>query len=395
MSYMINLLVLTTLYPNSEQPRHGIFIETRLKELRKSGDISATVIAPVPWFPIASERFGKYGTYAKVPRVEEREGVTVHHPRYLVLPKIGMYITPLFLAVALLFMALKLVRQGNKFDLIDAHYFYPDGVAAALVSLFVRLPLVISARGSDVNVLPCYWGPRKLIQWAGRRASAVVAVSETLRKKILSLGIPAERTYTLRNGVDTGFFKRSRSASQTNTNSSDSLALLSVGNLVELKGHHLVIEALVQLPDSVKLTVVGSGPEAAALRQLARELELEERVSFVSNVLQHELVEIYSHSDVMVLASSREGWANVILEALACGVPVVATNVGGAKEAITDSVAGLVIDERSATAIAKAIEEIRQKGFSSKAASDYAQGYGWDEVVTKQVELYKGVTKHA
>ena len=390
---MINLLVLTTLYPNSEQPRHGIFIETRLKELRKSGDISATVIAPVPWFPIASERFGQYGTYAKVPRVEEREGVTVHHPRYLVLPKIGMYITPFFLAVTLLFTTLKLARQGNKFDLIDAHYFYPDGVAAALVSLFVRLPLVISARGSDVNVLPCYWGPRKLIQWAGRRANAVVAVSETLRKKILSLGIPPERTYTLRNGVDTGFFKRS--SSQTNANSSDSLALLSVGNLVELKGHHLVIEALAQLPDSVKLTVVGSGPEDAVLRQLARELELEERVSFVSNVLQHELVEIYSHSDLMVLASSREGWANVILEALACGVPVVATNVGGAKEAITDSVAGLVIDERSATAIAKAIEEVCQKGFSPEAASDYAQGYGWDEVVTKQVELYKGVTKHA
>lgn len=390
---MINLLVLTTLYPNSEQPRHGIFIETRLKELRKSGDISATVIAPVPWFPIASERFGQYGTYAKVPRVEEREGVTVHHPRYLVLPKIGMYITPFFLAVALLFTTLKLARQGNKFDLIDAHYFYPDGVAAALVSLFVRLPLVISARGSDVNVLPCYWGPRKLIQWAGRRANAVVAVSETLRKKILSLGIPPERTYTLRNGVDTGFFKRS--SSQTNANSSDSLALLSVGNLVELKGHHLVIEALAQLPDSVKLTVVGSGPEDAVLRQLARELELEERVSFVSNVLQHELVEIYSRSDLMVLASSREGWANVILEALACGVPVVATNVGGAKEAITDSVAGLVIDERSATAIAKAIEEVCQKGFAPEAASDYAQSYGWDEVVTKQVELYKGVTKHA
>ncbi|WP_164847087.1 glycosyltransferase family 4 protein [Neptunomonas marina] len=390
---MINLLVLTTLYPNSEQPRHGIFIETRLKELRKSGDISATIIAPVPWFPIASERFGQYGTYAKVPRVEEREGVTVHHPRYLVLPKIGMYITPFFLAVTLLLTTLKLARQGNKFDLIDAHYFYPDGVAAALVSLFVRLPLVISARGSDVNVLPCYWGPRKLIQWAGRRANAVVAVSETLRKKILGLGIPPERTYTLRNGVDTGFFKRS--SSQTNANSSDSLALLSVGNLVELKGHHLVIEALAQLPDSVKLTVVGSGPQEAALRQLARELELEERVSFVSNVLQHELVEIYSRSDLMVLASSREGWANVILEALACGVPVVATNVGGAKEAITDSVAGLVIDERSATAIAKAIEEVCQKGFAPEAASDYAQNYGWDEVVTKQVELYKGVTKHA
>ena len=128
---MINILTFSTLFPNLAQPVHGIFVENRLRHLVASGNVTARVVAPVPWFPFQGERFGSYAAYAKVPAVEERHGLTIHHPRYPVIPKFGASLAP-----ALMYMFMKpfiaeLIRQGNDFDLIDSHYFYPDGVAAA------------------------------------------------------------------------------------------------------------------------------------------------------------------------------------------------------------------------------------------------------------------------
>ena len=145
----MKILTFSTLFPNSEKPGHGIFVQTRLRHLVASGQVEARVVAPAPWFPFKHPMFGQYARQAKVPRSEVRFGLQVEHPPYLVLPKIGMNVAPLLLAQAAKPAIGRLIDEGFDFDLIDAHYFYPDGVAAAMLARYFNKPLVITARGSD------------------------------------------------------------------------------------------------------------------------------------------------------------------------------------------------------------------------------------------------------
>src|SRR5436190_20168508 len=130
----MKVLTYTTLYPNAAQPHHGIFVEQRLRQVRRRRDLPVRVIAPVPWFPFDHPRFGAYAAYARTPRVEERHGMEIAHPRYPVIPAVGMTVAPPLLAGATLPAVHRLQRDGFDFDLIDAHYFYPDGVAAAWIA---------------------------------------------------------------------------------------------------------------------------------------------------------------------------------------------------------------------------------------------------------------------
>jgi teichuronic acid biosynthesis glycosyltransferase TuaC len=138
----LQILTFTTLYPSALQPQHGIFVETRLRKLVESGAVTARVIAPCPWFPFGSERFGRYGAFARMPRAETRHKLQTEYPRYPVLPKIGMSTAPLALCAAVLPLLRRRLREGSNFDLIDAHYFYPDGVAAVLLGRAVGRPVV-------------------------------------------------------------------------------------------------------------------------------------------------------------------------------------------------------------------------------------------------------------
>ena len=143
----MKILTFSTLFPNSEKPGHGIFVETRLRHLVGSGQVQSRVVAPIPWFPSTNPRFGNYARFAKAPRHEVRHGIEVAHPRYPVLPKVGMSVAPFLLAQAVKPAIGRLIDEGYDFDLIDAHYFYPDGVAAAMLARHFNKPLVITARG--------------------------------------------------------------------------------------------------------------------------------------------------------------------------------------------------------------------------------------------------------
>lgn len=383
---MLKLLVATTLYPNSQQPRHGVFIETRLHQLQQTGEVAASaVIAPVPWFPLTGKRFGQYAEYAKVPKHEVWQGVEVFHPRYLVIPKIGMLLTPLFLFLSFWLCVRRLQTQGYHFDLIDAHYFYPDGVSAAWLAKCLRLPLVISARGTDLNLIPEYPLPRKMILWAAKKAHAVITVSAALRARFADIGGDSRQVSVLRNGVDLARFSY-----QEKSPDSAPFHMLSVGNLTKLKGHDLIIRSLVQLPDA-QLTIIGQGEEASRLHALVDELALNNRVKFVNNVPQAELGRWYAQADVLILASSREGWPNVLLEAMACGTPVIATRVGGVPEIVSQDHVGIVLDERTPDAIAQAVQQLQIKALDRHAVRAYAEQFGWSEVADAQIHLYKKV----
>ena len=284
---------------------------------------------------------------------------------------------------------------GSNFDAIDAHYFYPDGVAAALLAKWFDRPLVITARGSDITQFAADFAlPRRMIRWAADQAQGIVTVCAALKSDLVALGADGAKTHVLRNGVDLrGFVPGDRLAARSQWSlPADARVLASVGHLIPRKGHELVIEALTSLPGTM-LLIVGSGPEESALKALATRLGLDARVRFLGQMGHNALPAIYSASDVLVLASSNEGWANVLLEAMACGTPVVATDVGGTAELVTSPEAGAIVAERSAAAIARALRALLADLPDRAATRAFAERFGWDETTRGQEQLFESIAR--
>jgi len=384
----MNILTVTTLYPNKKQFRHGVFIETRLRHLVQTGKIKARVVAPVPWFPFKGDLFKQYSIYADVPTFENRHGIDIYHPRYLVIPKIGMIFTPFFMAISLYFQIKQLNKQ-NKIDLIDAHYFFPDGVAVTLVNKLLKIPFIISARGTDINLIPEYKIPRKMILWAAEQAQASVTVCKALKDSMVEMGAEEEKIHVYRNGVDLEQFRlldkqHCRTKYQLNKKT-----LVSVGHLIERKGHHLVIKAMQFLPN-YQLLIVGGGEEEKPLKALVETLSLTKQVSFLGEKQQQDLTEIYSAADAMILASSREGWANVLLESMACGTPVVATNIWGTPEVVQNSDAGVLV-KRTPEAIAAGVKTLFDNYPKREGTRNYAEQFSWNSTTQGLLKLFKVV----
>jgi glycosyltransferase involved in cell wall biosynthesis len=390
----IRTITFTSLYPNGTSPNHGIFVENRLRHLLDSGQASTRVVAPVPWFPFGAKIFGRYAPLAGVPRVEERIGVRVYHPRYPVMPKIGMTIAPLGLFLACLPLFRRLQRQQD-FELIDAHYFYPDGVAAVMLGKALKKPVVITARGTDINLIPGHLMARRQIQWAARSAGAVVAVSEALKDAMVALGIGPERVTVLRNGVDLVIFRPEERMQARQELGLTRPTLLSVGQLIERKANELIVGALPSLPEFT-LLLAGEGPERRRLENLAATLGVSDRVRFIGAIPHRQLSKIYSAADILVLASSREGWPNVLLEAMACGTPVIASKVWGNPEIVAAPEAGCLMEERTAECIATTVRTLFARLPDRAATRRYAERYSWEDTTKGQLRLFAEVIdRHA
>lgn len=388
----LKVLVFTTLYPSVADPVHGVFVENRLRQLVASGEVEARVVAPVPWFPFRSERFGRYGTFARKPAAEERHGLQITHPRYLVLPKVGQTFVPGWLASAGIREARRLRAQGFDFDLIDAHYFYPDGVAAARVAAALDRPLVITARGTDLNEIAQEDGPRRQVIEAARVAGGLITVSGALGEVLVGFGADPAKVRVLSNGVDAQVFHPAADrAALRDELGIDGPQVLSVGRLVQLKGHDLLVRALTELP-GVSLVIFGDGPERESLTRLAAELGVADRVRLMGRAPHTELARWYAASDVMALASKNEGCPNAVLEGLACGTPVVASAVGGVPELVTEDVAGALVSERTGPGFAVALRRVLDRERDEAGVLAYARRFSWDATTRGQLELFRSLT---
>ncbi len=392
MARPIRTLLFSTLFPSSVRPSHGIFVETRLRELLKTGEVETRVVAPVPWFPFKSQRFGEYGQFAATPAAEVRHGVPVVYPRYLLLPKLAMEMAPASLVRAAWPAVQKIIQDGFDFDLIDAHYYYPDGVAAAEIARRLGKPFVVTARGTDLNLIPEHPRPRQRILRTAEQAAASIGVCKALMDRLAELGADPAKLHVMRNGVDLERFRPEPQAeARAKLGWGAGHWLLSVGHLIERKGHHIAIEALVHLPD-VRLAIVGAGPEDAALRALAARLGVAERVHFAGQVPNTELRWWYSAADALVLCSSREGWANVLLESMACGTPVVATNIWGTPEVVAAPEAGVLMRQRSADALCRAWHVLASRAADRTATRRYAQNFSWVSTTQAQMALFDSLS---
>jgi teichuronic acid biosynthesis glycosyltransferase TuaC len=386
----MKLLTFSTLFPNKQQPSHGIFVETRLRYLLASKQLDSRVIAPVPWFPFKHARFGLYASHAKVPASEIRHGIEVLHPRYPVIPKVGMTAAPILLANALKSTIARTIDEGYDFDVIDAHYFYPDGVAAVMLGRYFNKPVVITARGTDINLVPKYRLPRRMIRWAASQAAGMITVCNALKDEMVALGIDGARITPLRNGVDLDLFQPGDRAALRAELGMQGFTIISVGHLIPRKGHELIIQAMPSLPD-VHLYIAGSGPDRKKLEDLVQTLKVQQQVRFLGPLPQTELKRYYGGADALVLASSREGWANVLLESMACGTPVIASNVWGTPEVVAAPEAGVLMSERTPQGVIEAVRRLRAEYPSSEATRRYAEQYSWDDTTQGQLDLFRKV----
>jgi glycosyltransferase involved in cell wall biosynthesis len=391
----MRIVTVSTLYPNDEFPSHGIFVETRLRHLCADTGYAARVIAPTPYFPSRGTMFGRFGQWGRVAPRETRFEIDIRHPRYLVVPGVSHALTPALLYRAMWRGMQQLHADGFYPELIDAHYLYPDGVAAARLAAHFGLPFVMTARGSDVTAWPQEPGPARQIRAAIARADHLIAVSAALAEGLGALGAAPGQVTVLRNGVDLARFMPIDPEAARRAVGQARRYVLSVGHLIPRKGHDRVIRALGVLRDAgvkdIDVLIIGSGPEEARLRSLAASLGLAEHVRLIGAIRQEDLARFYSGADMLVLASSREGWANVLLESMACGTPVVASPAPGNAEVVREAAAGLVASHNTPEALAQAMMQLWATRPERVATLAFAARHDWRSISLGQATIFEAV----
>ena len=384
-----NVLSLSTEFPNPSEPGKGLFVRSRLDAMASRARVF--VVAPVAALDYANPQRHLLAA-SRIPRQREQGSMPVLHPRWLYPPH-GGWTNAFYLFVRLLPMLVRL-RTRRPFDVIDAHFAHPEGIAAVLLGRILGRPVVVTIRGSELRYRH-QRSKRFWMSWALRRADRVIAVSDGLGQLAVDLGVDPRRVKIVPNGINAEVFYR-RDRLQCRVSHGIAVAeriILSAGDLAELKGHHRVIAAITALNRSgvrARLLIAGglgrSGRYAETLRQQVIASGLEDQVAFLGEVTQDELAELMCAADVFCLASSTEGWPNVVNEALACGTPVVATDVGAVRQMIVSDQYGHVVPVHDGDALAEALRSAVTGQWDHETISARGRSRSWNQVAEDVLE---------
>lgn len=378
------VLVFSSLFPHAGAPGAGLFVRERM--FRVARQVPLVVVSPRPWFPGQGLiRLFRPGYRPHAVAHEVQDGIDVYFPRFFSLPGVLRRFDGLFMALGSWWLMRRL-RQRFDFNLIDAHFAYPDGYAAGLLGRWFGVPTTLTLRGTEV---PHSRNPqlRPRLVRALQAVDRVFSVSDSLRRLAIELGMPADKGRVVGNGIDTEKFRpvdRAQARARWHV-PLDAPVLVSVGALVERKGFHRVIECLPALierhPGLRYLAVGGGSPEGNMeneLRAQVLRLGLQEHVVFCGPQRPADLCWALSAADVFVLATRNEGWANVFLEAMACGLPVVATDVGGNREVVCEDALGAIVPYGDTSALSGALDAALSRDWDRQAIIDYAHRNAWD-----------------
>lgn len=371
---MLRILTLSTLFPDAGRPNFGIFVERQTAALAAREGVAVRVVAPVGVPPWPLSRHPHYQPFAALPAHEQWHGLDVTRPRFAAVPGAGGRLHAAML-VHRLKPVLREIRRDFAFDVIDAEFFFPDGPAAIALGRHLGVPVSIKARGADIH----FWGKgatRGQVRRAGQAADGLLAVSAAMRADMAAIGIPAERIAVHYTGVDVSRFGHVGRAEAKAAHGIRGPLVIALGALVERKGHDIVIDAMRYLP-GVELLLVGGGPDAARYEAQIAAAGLSDRVRLTGPIAHAELGALLPAADVMALASASEGLANAWVEALACGVPIVIPDIGGAREVLTNPVFGLIAD-RTPAAFAEAIGALLDAPPEPEQVRRGAEQFRWE-----------------
>ena len=370
---MLRVLTLSTLYPNAHQPQLGLFVERQTRALAARPDVEVRVVAPVglPWWPLSLHPH--YRPLGRLPGRETKNGLVVHRERFPVWPRLGTDRAGRDLARALGGL---LNHIDFAFDVIDAEFFWPDGVAAMHLARALGVPFSIKARGSDIYHWGDVAGIGEQIVAAAQAADGLLAVSQSLKEEMAARGMPAGKISVHHTGVDLALFRpRDRREAKAQLGVVGPL-LVTVGALIERKGQSFAIDALARLPEAT-LLLAGSGPDRAQLEQQAARLGVSQRVRFLGSQPPEEIAQIVAAADVMLLPTRAEGIANAWVEALACGTPVVTCDAGGVGDVIDRPELGRVVP-RDGEALAQAVREVLAAVPGQEEVRQGAMRFSWE-----------------
>lgn len=372
---MLRVLTLSSLFPDKLRPTFGGFVERQTLGLAAMPEVELRVVAPIGLPPRPFSYHPHYRPLLSLPKRERWKGLDVYRPHFPVIPKIGSHLSPALMAHALIPL-FHTIYAEFPFDVIDTQFFFPDGPAAMRLSKALGIPFSIKARGGDIH----FWSGHKRcnaeIITAGKAAHGMLAVSSALRSDMIALGMPPEKISVHHTGVDQAKFKPlDRESAKAKLGISGPL-IASIGYLIERKGQTLVIDAMRDLPDAT-LLIIGQGPDREKLQAQAQTIGVADRVRFLGPLPHEAIPAILAAADVTALPSASEGLANVWVESLACGTPIVIADVGGAREVIDRPEAGYLV-ERTGDAVARAIAALIQQPPPQSEVIESAKKFSWE-----------------
>jgi glycosyltransferase involved in cell wall biosynthesis len=322
---MLRVLTLATLFPDARRPTLGVFVERQTLGLAARADVILEVVSPLGLPPWPLSLHPHYAPRRGFPVEEDWKGLKVHRPRFSPFPA---RLQPEAIA-----RAVRPIAEAFRPDVIDAEFFWPDGPAAMCLARALDLPFSVKARGADIH----YWASRPgigtQILKAAEAADGLLAVSAALKADMVALGMPAERIRVHHTGVDVDLFHPGAEAPRE----TGGPLVVTAGALIPRKRPELVLAVARRVPEATFL-FVGDGPERARLERAAGP-----NVRFAGAQPHEKLPGYLAAADVMLLPSRSEGLANVWVEALACGTPLVVTEAGGAREVVKSPEAGRIV----------------------------------------------------
>jgi glycosyltransferase involved in cell wall biosynthesis len=386
----LRILSLSCVYPNPRDKGLGLFVRARLQRMAELAQVK--VIAPVAQFDYANS--GK--TRSNVPLERWDREIEVVHPGWLYPP--GGYALNAGLLYLRLLPLVRQIEKDFKFQIIDSHFAFPDGIAACMLANRFGVPFTVTLRGNE-TMHAQYALRRRLMGWSLRKASRVIVLSHKLEEFALSLGVDRQRIKVIPNGVDSQIFRPvDRAATREKYALAGAKMILCAGTLIERKGHHRVVRAVAALRKSgldVRLLIAGGvgreGNYEDEIRKQIADADLQTNALLLGEVSPEELARLMSAADVFCLASSREGWPNVVHEAMACGTPVVATDVGAVCDLIPSTDYGFVVLQSDDEPLARALQLALMKGWDRDRIAAWAHSRSWERVAADVLAEFQDV----
>jgi glycosyltransferase involved in cell wall biosynthesis len=401
---MLKVAYISHMYPSAVRPTYGQFIHDHVKAVQQSG-VEVRVIVPTPWTPPGLSRLRrKWSQYAAFAgKTEQFAGVEVFRPAYFAPPRPLQHLGAWGMAASLQ----RHWRQGGAdlaCDLIHAHAITPDGFAACQLARRLGRPVICSARGSEVHQTPRESAVvRRLTRWTLQHCDAAIAVSGALAQNAADLAEGRVQPRVIYNGVAEDFQTvTGRSAARRQLGLPEAAQIiLFVGRCEMDKGAGELLEAFAaiaaQFP-AAQLVLAGDGGARPELERRTRSKNWGTRVRFAGLVGRAQIGSYFRAADVFVLPSYGEGMPNALLEAMAAGVPCVATRVGGIPEAIEDGVNGLLIPAQSGSAVASAVHRLLDSPAFAAQLGAAAQGtirrrFTWSANAQSHLQIYAEVLR--
>lgn len=383
----LHIVTLCRLLPTPDAPTQGVFVQRRLEGMAKSA--KQVALQPVPYFPLLRPRPNWVGLRS------EQGALSIHPLPMFYLPGILKGLDAHWMVRSLIHEITKLHKQ-HPIDILDAHWGYPEAVACQSISQTLGIPYSVTLRGHEEDYLqiPEY---RERLLSAFRDAAVCICVSHSLAELIIDAGIDSNKVHVVHNALDRSTFQpgpMDRARKRLGL-AEDQTIVLSVGNLLPVKKHELLISAFDQLrskhPNS-HLLIAGSTSSdrkyTEQLRMLVQRSQLEKAVTFLGSVNVADLVDYYQAADVFSLLSAREGCCNAILEALACGLPVVASPAGD-NGYFVNSTNGAIVPHEDPTAAAEALDHlIRRRPGVEQTSANLNLG-SWPEIGEQITHIFR------